>query len=244
METKTTDYVYEDVIQLDDSETSSRRYLAKVFTWMFVALGVSAFCAFAFYLNQGLMNLIIKPEVGGFTTLGYVAVFAPLVFSLVINFGFNKISYPAMVLIFLAYSATIGVTLSILGLVYTAGSIFSVFLSAALVFGVMAVGGYKTTMDLTKFGSIMYMMFIGAFIVSFVNFFMGNATLDYIISYVFVAAMVGLTAFYMQMLKRIGAGIEFGSDSSKKLVIIGAFVLYTTFINLFISMLRIFGNRR
>jgi FtsH-binding integral membrane protein len=149
-----------------------------------------------------------------------------------------------MVIIFLAYAVAIGITLSILGLIYTSGSIFSVFLSAALVFAVMAIAGYKTSMDLTSFGSILYMIFIGAFVVGLVNFFIGSAQLSYIISFVFVAVLIGLTAYYIQMLKRIGAGVEYGTAESKKLVIIGAFILYTTFINLFMSMLRLFGSRR
>jgi FtsH-binding integral membrane protein len=244
MESNNPNYTYDSVVQLDDSATASRKYLAKVFTWMFVALGISAFTAFEFFLTPSLLRLIIDPVAGGFTGLGYVAVFAPLAFSLVINFGFNRISYPVMVAIFIAYAVAIGVTLSIFGLIYTSGSIFGVFLSAALVFGVMAVAGYTTSMDLSKFGSILYMIFIGVFVASLVNFFIGSAQFDYIISFVFVAIMVGLTAYYMQMLKRIGAGIEYGSAESKKLVIIGAFVLYTTFINLFMSMLRIFGRRR
>ncbi|TSD63001.1 Bax inhibitor-1/YccA family protein [Inquilinus sp. KBS0705] len=243
METKTTDYTYDNVIQIGD-DAAARKYLGKVFTWMFVALGVSALVAFEFFSNAWLMNLIIDPVVGGFTTLGYVAVFSPLAFNLVLNFGFNRISYPVMIALFFGYSAAIGVTLSILGLIYTAGSIGAVFLSASLIFGIMAVGGYKTTMDLSKFGTILYMLFIGAFVVGLVNFFIGSSQLDYIISFVFVATMIGLTAFYIQKLKRIGEGLEYGSAESKKLVIIGAYILYTTFINLFVSMLRIFGNRR
>lgn len=244
MESNNPNYTYQNVVQLDDSETASRKYLAKVFAWMFVALGVSALTAFEFFLTPNLMSLIIDPVAGGFTGLGYVAVFAPLAFSLVISFGFNRISYVGMVVLFLTYSIAIGISLSIFGLIYTASSIFSVFLSSALVFGIMAVAGYRTSMDLTKFGSILYTIFVGAIVVSLVNFFMHSSQLDYIISFVFVALMVGLTAYYMQMLKRIGAGIEYGSAESKKLVIIGAFVLYTTFINLFMSMLRIFGRRR
>jgi len=149
-----------------------------------------------------------------------------------------------MVVLYLAYSVTIGITLSIFGLIYTSSSIFSVFLSASLVFGIMAVAGYRTSMDLSKFGSILFMVFIGVFVASLVNFLFRSAQLDYIISFLFIAIMVGLTAYYMQMLKRIGAGIEYGNEQSKKLVIIGAFVLYTTFINLFMSMMRIFGRRR
>jgi uncharacterized protein len=244
MENQSKDYTYNNVIQIEDSESTSRKYLANVFIWMFIALGISALTAFEFFANTSLMSLIIDPAVGGFTALGYVAIFAPLAFSLVINFGFNRISYTTLLILYIAYSVAVGVSLSIFGLIYTAGSIFTVFLSSALLFGIMAIAGYKTSMDLTKFGSILYMIFIGAFVVALVNFFMKSDQISYIISFVFVVLMIGLTAYYMQMLKRIGAGIEYGTESSKKLVIIGAFVLYTTFINLFMSMLRIFGRRR
>jgi len=244
MESNNPDYVYDSVVQLDDEATSSRKYLAKVFAWMFVALGISAFVALEFFLTPSLMSLIIDPVAGGFTGLGYVAIFAPVVFSLVANFGFNRVSYPVMVVLFLAYAATIGVSLSILGLIYTGGSIFSMFLTSALLFGIMAIAGYTTKSDLTKMGSILIMIFMGAFVAGLVNFFIGSSQFEYIISFVFVAVLIGLTAYYVQMLKRIGAGIEYGSAESKKLVIIGAFVLYTTFINLFMSMLRLFGRRR
>lgn len=243
METNNPNYVYQNVMQMDDAD-SSRKYLAKVFTWMFIALGISAVVAYEFATTASLLSLIVDPAVGGFTGLGYVAIFSPLAFSLVINFGFNRLSYPALLVIFIAYATAIGVSLSIFGLIYTAGSIFGVFLCSAAVFGIMAVAGYTTNMDLTKFGSILFMIFVGALVVSLINFFMGSAQLQYLLSFVFVALMIGLTAYYMQMLKRIGAGIEFGTAESKKLVLIGAFVLYTTFINLFMSLLRIFGRRR
>ena len=241
MENQNPDYT--NVIQIDDAD-SSRKYLAKVFSWMFLALGISALTAFEFYLNKDLLRLLVDPTVGGLTGLGYVAIFAPVVFSFVISFGFNRISYPVLLFLFIAYAVTVGISLSFLGLLYTSASIFGVFLSSAVVFGIMAIAGYTTNMDLSKFGTILIMMFFGAFAVSLVNFFLGGEQLQYIISFVFVAIMIGLTAYYMQMLKRIGAGIQFGSDSASKLVLIGAFVLYTTFINLFTSMLRIFGGRR
>lgn len=243
MEIKESKYVYDNVIQIDEAD-SSRKYLAKVFTWMFVALGISAFVAYSFATNFNLLSLIVNPVEGGFTTLGYVAIFSPLAFSLVMSFGLNRLSYPAVVGIFIAYAVAIGVSLSIIGLIYTASSIFTVFLSASAVFAIMAIAGYTTQTDLTKFGSILMVIFMGAFVVSLVNFFLGSSQLQYILSFVFMAIMVGLTAYYIQMLKRIGAGLEYGNAESKKLVIIGAFVLYTTFINLFMSMLRIFGDRR
>ncbi|WP_426670048.1 Bax inhibitor-1/YccA family protein [Mucilaginibacter sp. McL0603] len=244
MENQNQDYNYNNVIQIEDSESTSRKYLASVFVWMFVALGISAFTTFEFFANASLMDLIVDPVAHRFTGLGYLAIFAPVAFSFVISFGFNRISYPAMLFLFITYAVTIGVSLSIFGLIYTASSIFGVFLSSAVVFGIMAIAGYTTHMDLTKFGSILIMIFFAAFAVGLINFFLGSAQLQYLLSFVFVAIMIGLTAYYMQMLKRIGAGMEFGTDSSKKLVLIGAFVLYTTFINLFTSMLRIFGGRR
>ncbi|PJJ80274.1 Bax inhibitor-1/YccA family protein [Mucilaginibacter auburnensis] len=241
MEIKDSKYVYDNVIQIDEAD-SSRKYLAKVFTWMFVGLGISAIVAFL--IGPSILTVIQDPITGKLTGLGYLAVFAPVGLSMALSFAASRLSYPAVVGLFVAYAVSIGVTLSILALIYTASSIFTVFLSASVVFAIMAIAGYTTQQDLTKFGSVLIIIFIGAFVVSLVNFFLGSSQLDYILSFVFMAIMVGLTAYYIQMLKRIGAGLEYGNAESKKLVIIGAFVLYTTFINLFMSMLRIFGDRR
>ncbi|MDB5089211.1 MAG: hypothetical protein JWR09_3205 [Mucilaginibacter sp.] len=243
MENNNPDYVYKNVIQLNETD-ASRKYLAKVFAWMFAALGISAFVAFEFFGNQGLMSLIINPVAGGFTGLGYAAIFAPLAFSMALSFGFNRMSYSVTLVLFITYAATMGISLSVLGLIYTASSMFGVFLSASAVFAIMAVAGYTTQMDLTKFGSILMVIFFGVFAVSIINFFLGSSQIQYIVSFAFMVIMIGLTAYYIQMLKRIGAGIEYGTAESKKLVIMGAFMLYTTFINLFMSMLRIFGGRR
>jgi FtsH-binding integral membrane protein len=243
METKDPEYVYKNVIQLTEDD-ASRKYLGKVFAWMFIALGISAFFAFEFFINPSLMNLIVDQERGGLSTLGYVAIFAPVAFSFIISFGLNRLSYPVVLFLFIAYAASVGISLSIFGLIYTATSIFTIFICAAVVFGIMAVAGYFTTMDLTKFGSILTIIFFGAFVVGMVNFLLHSPQISYVLSFVFVVLMVGLTAYYMQMLKRIGAGLEYGSAESKKLVIMGAFVLYTTFINLFTSMMRLFGSRR
>ena len=243
MENNNPNYVYDNVMQVNEAD-ASRKFLANVFLWMTAGLGISAFFAFEFFLNRDLLRLILDPNTGGFTAFGYVTIFAPVAFSLVARFGYNRVSYPVMIILFLAYASLIGISMSVLGLIYAASSIFTIFISSAVVFAIMAIAGYTTHQDLTKFGSILWVIFMGTFVVGLVNFFMRSAQLDYIISFVFVALMVGLTAYYIQMLKRIGASVEYGSDSSNKLSIIGAFVLYTTFINLFMSMLRIFGRRR
>lgn len=242
MEFKESKYNYDNVIEVQDqSEVASRRFMAGVFSWMFVALGVSAITVYLF-LNMGLLNLVVGPT--GFTGFGYFAVFSPLAFSLVMQFGYNRISYPLLVLLFVAYATLIGISLSIIFLIYTAASIFGVFITASVTFGIMAIAGYTTKMDLTRFGSIMYILFIGIFVASMANFFMHSEQMSYIISYIGIAVFTGLTAYYMQMLKRIGAGIEYGDASSKKLALMGALTLYITLINLFFMILRLFGRRR
>lgn len=243
MENNNPNYAYENVIQINEAD-ASRKYMAKVFTWMFAALGISALIALEFNLNRDLMRFIVDPNVGGLTGLGYVAIFAPVAFSFVISFGFNRIAYPVLLFLYIAYAALTGVSLSILGLIYTASSIGGVFLSSAVIFGIMAIAGYTTKSDLTKMGTILTIAFFGLFAVALINFFIGSSQLQYLLSFGFVIIMIGLTAYYMQMLKRIGAGIEYGNEAASKLVLIGAFLLYTAFVNLFISMLRIFGNRR
>ncbi|MDB4999525.1 MAG: Inner rane protein YbhL, partial [Mucilaginibacter sp.] len=105
---------------------------------------------------------------------------------------------------------------------------------------------YITHQDLTKFGSIMIMLLIGIIVASLLNVFMQSSSLDLIISYVGVAVFVGLTAYDVQKLKRIGAGLEYGDATASKMAIMGALTLYLDFINLFLMLLRVFGggNRR
>ena len=108
----------------------------------------------------------------------------------------------------------------------------------------MAVIGYTTKTDLTKFGSIMMMGLVGIIIASIINWFLNSAGLDYIISFIGVLVFTGLTAYDVQKLKRIGAGVEYGTEVASKLVIMGALSLYMDFLNLFLFLLRLFGDRK
>jgi FtsH-binding integral membrane protein len=135
-------------------------------------------------------------------------------------------------------------SLSFIFLAYTSGSIFSTFIAASAMFGVMSVVGYTTKTDLTKFGSIMMMGLVGIIIASLINMFMQSSGMDYIISFVGVLVFTGLTAYDVQKMKNIGAGIELGTATTSKLVIMGALNLYLDFINLFIMLLRLFGDRK
>lgn len=134
--------------------------------------------------------------------------------------------------------------MSFIFLAYTAASITSTFFITAGTFGAMAVLGYYTQQDLTKFGSILRMALIGIIIAMVVNMFMNSGTMDYIISCLGVLIFTGLTAYDVQKLKRIGSGAEYGQESTNKLAIMGALSLYLDFINLFLFLLRLFGNRK
>jgi FtsH-binding integral membrane protein len=243
MENNTSDYSYQNVVQLNEAD-ASRKFIANVFLWMFVALGVSSFCAYAFANTPSLLQLLFDQETHQLTGLAYIAMFAPLAFVLLIRFGLNRISYAGLSLLFIAYAALTGISLSFILLVYTSGSVLGVFLTSSLLFGVMAIAGYTTHQDLTKFGSLMIMLLFGIIIASVINFFLHSTGLDMLISYVGVAVFVGLTAYDVQKLKNIGAGIEYGDASSKKMALMGGLTLYLDFINLFLMLLRVFGRRR
>ncbi len=241
---ETQKYQYVEYMEVAENAEASKKFIAKVFLWMFVALGLSTFCAFLFANNTQLLSTLIDFNTGRRTLLGNVVMFAPLAFILIMSFGMNKISYPFLLILFLAFAAVFGASLSYIFLIYTSGSILGVFLSSSLLFGVMAVAGYTTSMDLTKLGSILIMVLIGIIIASVVNWFLQSEQLGYIVSFIGIIVFVGLTAYDVQKLKRIGAGIEYGDASAKKIVLMGALTLYLDFINLFLSMLRVFGSRR
>ncbi len=244
MEIQKREYDFKNAVQLDGTEDSTRKFMANVFMWMFIALAISAVAAYLFSHDQSLFQLMRDPATGRNTTLGTIVMFAPFAFILIMSFGMNKISYPILLVLFVAFAAMMGISLSSIFLVYSPALISKVFLITSLVFGVMAVAGYTTHQDLTKFGSIMIIGLFGIIIASVVNVFMHSAQMDYIISYIGVAVFVGLTAYDVQRIKRIGEGLEYGDASASKLAIMGALSLYLDFINLFIMLLRIFGGGR
>ncbi len=243
MENQNQDYNYNNVIQIEDAD-QSRKFIANVFMWMFVALGISSLAAYSFATSPVLLRLLFDETTRQPTILFYIAMFSPLAFVLLIRFGLNRISYVGLSLLFIAYSVVTGISLSFILLIYTSSSVLGVFLTSSLVFGIMAVAGYTTKTDLTKFGSLMIMGLIGIVIASVINIFLRSSGLDMIISYIGVAVFVGLTAYDVQKLKRIGAGLEYGDASAKKMALMGGLTLYLDFINLFIRLLRIFGKRR
>ena len=243
MENQSSNYTYQNITQIDEVD-SSRKFISNVFFWMSLALGISAGFAWYFATDASLLQLLINPETGRNTGLGTVVMFAPLAFVLVMSFGLNRLSFSVLALLFVAFATLMGISLSYIFLIYTLGSIVNVFATASLLFGVMAIAGYTTHQDLTKLGSILMMLVFGLLIAMLINWFVGSQQMDYIISFIGVAVFVGLTAYDVQKLKRIGAGLEYGDASSSKMVIMGALTLYLDFINMFLFLLRLFGSRK
>jgi len=226
------------------TQTLAQTFMAKVFSWMFLALAVTAFTAYVFAGSPDLMGLMIS-ETGGMSILGWVVMLAPLAFVFFMSAKFNSMSKGILTIMFFAFSVLMGMSLSFILLAYTSASVFSTFIVTSGTFGLMAVVGYTTKTDLTKFGSILMMGLIGIILASVVNFFMHSGMMEYIISILGVLIFTGLTAYDVQKLKRIGmqAG-EFQGQTIDKLTIMGALTLYLDFINLFLFMLRFMGNRR
>lgn len=234
----------------NQSGTVSKKFFASVSLWMFVALLLSTVSALVMANSPEMRSYLFNETTGGLNILGYVAMFSPLVLVMAMSAGLSRFSYAAILGIFILYSILTGVSLSFILLTYTAASVAGCFGAAAAIFGVMAFLGYTTETDLTKFRSILFAGVIGLVIAMLINtFLLKSSGFDYIISFAGVAIFTALTAYKVQELKRIGAGIEengatMEDDDPKKLAIMGALSLYLSFVNIFLFLLRIFGGRK
>lgn len=226
----------------DQSAAMAKSFMANVYTYMTGALTITGLVSWYIGTDPNLVSYLVGET--GFTMLGWVVLLAPLLLVFAMGGMFQKLNSQSLLGLFVVYSALMGASLSFIFLVYTMGSISSVFFITAGTFGVMSVLGYTTNTDLTKFGSILRMALIGIIIAMVVNFFMQSAMFDYIISILGVLIFTGLTAYDTQKLKRIGMGVEYGTEESSKLAMMGALTLYLDFINLFLFLLRLFGDRR
>jgi FtsH-binding integral membrane protein len=225
------------------TNSNVKTFMSNVFSWMFLALIVTSVAAWWFASDLTLLRMLVTEE-GKMSILGWVVMLAPLGFVLLMSFAFNRLSYTTLIILFITYAALVGVSMSFILLAYTLSSVFLTFAITAGMFGTMAVVGYTTKTDLTSFGKIMMMGLVGIIIATIVNMFMQRSMLHYIISYVGVAVFTGLTAYDVQKLKMIGEGTTYGDENTKKLSILGALTLYLDFINLFLMLLRLFGDRR
>jgi FtsH-binding integral membrane protein len=227
----------------NQASSNVKTFMSNVFSWMFLALIVTSVAAWWFASDLTLLRMLVTEE-GKMSILGWVVMLAPLGFVLLMSFAFNRLSYTTLIILFITYATLVGISMSFILLAYTLSSVFLTFAITAGMFGTMAVVGYTTKTDLTSFGKIMMMGLVGIIIATIVNMFMQSSMLNYIISYVGVAVFTGLTAYDVQKLKMIGEGTTYGDENTKKLSILGALTLYLDFINLFLMLLRLFGDRR
>ncbi len=227
-----------------EAQTGSvaRNFVSNVMTYMASALVISGVMAWWFGTNDVLMSYLFNPG-GGMSILGWVVMLAPFGLVLLMGFGYQKLSSPMMLSIFMLYAVLMGMSLSFIFLAYTAGTIFTTFFITSATFGTMAVLGYTTKTDLTKMGSILFMALIGLIIAMVVNWFMQSAMIEYLISAAGVLIFTGLTAYDMQKIKRIGMQVDAQSEEGSKLALMGALNLYLDFVNLFLFLLRFLGNR-
>jgi uncharacterized protein len=213
-------------------------FLQRVFLWMFVGLAITGGVAAAIGSSDQLLTDITEsPGI----IIGVIVVQLAIVFG--ISFAINRISVGLATFLFLIYSATVGITFAFIFELYTTQSIFTTFLITAGMFGALAVWGAITDTDLSKVGSIAFMALIGLILATVVNIFWANSTLYWITTYAGVAIFAALTAYDMQKLKQIGQqGLS--GDAEGRAAILGALTLYLDFINLFLFLLRIFGQQR
>jgi FtsH-binding integral membrane protein len=226
----------------NQASSNVKTFMSNVFSWMFLALIVTSVAAWWFASDLTLLRMLVTEE-GKMSILGWVVMLAPLGFVLLMSFAFNRLSYTTLIILFITYATLVGISMSFILLAYTLSSVFLTFAITAGMFGTMAVVGYTTKTDLTSFGKIMMMGLVGIIIATIVNMFMQSSMLNYIISYVGVAVFTGLTAYDVQKIKRIGAGVEFGTAEASKLALMGALSLYLDFVNLFMFLLRVFARR-
>ena len=204
------------------------------FAWMFGGLLITAMCAVAAASDVGLQRALIENRLLFYGLL--IAEFGLVVF---ISAGIARMTYGVAIGAFVAYAALNGVTLSLIFAIFTGASIAGAFLSASLVFGTMALYGFATKKDLSSLGSICMMILIGVIIAMVINLFLQSGTMSLLLSCAAVVIFAGLTAYDTQKIKMLSTQMD-----GKNLGIYGALTLYLDFINIFINLLRIFGQGR
>ncbi len=225
---------------LSDSKALSKKFMANVFIWMFVGLLITAAIAWIF-ASTSLISVLLTET--GLSMLGWIIMFSPFIMIIFMSFGFQRMSFISLMLLFIVYAALMGMSLSFILLVYTAQSIAMTFVITAGMFGIMAVAGYTTKIDLTKFGSILFMALIGLIIASLVNIFMKSNGMQWIISVAGVLIFTGLTAWDVQRMKKTSYSSIVGTEEGNKTALMGALSLYLNFINLFLFLLRLTSGR-
>jgi len=220
-----------------------RSYMLSVYNYMASGVLLTGIVAMLF-ANSSLINLIINPATGQATPLFWVVLFAPLGLVMWLNFGINRMSTSTAQMAFWLYAALIGVQFSSLFLVYTGGSVAQAFFATAAAFLGMSLWGYTTKKDLSGFGTFVIMGVVGVFVALLINLFLRSPALDLAISTIGVLVFAGLTAYRTQQIKSVYFAVAGNGEAMAKTAVLGALTLYIAFINMFLFILRLMGNRR
>lgn len=211
----------------------NNKVFGKVFMWMFIGLLITFLTGYVVSSNDNMLYNIFS---GG---TYFILIIIELVLVVYLSARIHKMQVTTARIVFILYSFVSGLTFGSIFIVFKMSSIMLIFLITAILFGIFALIGRFTKLDLTKAGTILLMMLLGIVICTFVNVFLKNDTLDLFISYISIIVFLGFTAYDMQKIKMLS--YEF--DDEDKIAIIGALELYLDFINIFIDLLRIFGKR-
>jgi FtsH-binding integral membrane protein len=214
--------------------------LRRVYVWMTLGLLVTAGVA-AFVSVSPLSQVL-----AGQPLIFFALLIVELGLVVGLSWGINRISPATAMLLFFAYAVLNGLTFSVLFVVYTLGSVATTFLATAALFGAMSIIGYTTKMDLSKLGSFLFMGLIGLIIAMVVNIFWANTALGWIVTFAGILLFLGLTVYDTQRIKRMtAAAVQQGDENVQaRMGILGALALYLDFINLFLFILRLGGQRR
>ena len=211
----------------------NNKVFGTVFMWMFIGLLITFLTGYVVSSNDNMLYNIFS---GG---TYFILIIIELVLVVYLSARIHKMQVTTARIVFILYSFVSGLTFGSIFIVFKMSSIMLIFLITAILFGIFALIGRFTKLDLTKVGTILLMMLLGIVICTFVNVFLKNDTLDLFVSYISIIVFLGFTAYDMQKIKMLS--YEF--DDEDKIAIIGALELYLDFINIFIDLLRIFGKR-
>jgi uncharacterized protein len=224
-----------------------RKYLLSVYNYMASALVVTGIAAYATMNFEPLTNLVFQFDsfgyFTGYTGFGKLLMWSPLFVALYFFYGRGEMSVQKSQKVLWLYAALTGISLSSLGFIYTGESIARTFFITSSVFGGMSLYGYTTKRDLTSMGSFLVMGVLGLIIASVVNMFMHSPAIHFVTSLLGVAIFMGMIAWDTQKMKSIYYSVG-GGEMGQRMAVVGAFSLYLDFINLFLYLLRFFGDRR
>jgi len=213
-----------------------RSYMLGIYNYMALGVALTGVIAYLVASTPAVFDAIFN------TGLVWVAIFAPVALVLLLSFGINRMSAGTAQLVFWAYAALNGVAFATIFALYTDASIARVFFISAATFGALSLYGYTTPRSLSGWGSVLFMGLVGVLIAMVVNWFLQSSALQFAISVIGVLVFAGLTAYDTQRLKEMYFVGDDGQTMGKKMIM-GALTLYLDFINLFLMLLRLLGNR-